>query len=201
MVIFANPALPANTIQELVALAKVRAGTNNPIFFGSSGRATLNALAIEMLKQKANIQMTQTPYKGTAQMVTDVMGNQISLGAAVIGAVLPQVQAGKLKILAVTSGKRSASLPNSPTVTEAGIPNYDVAAWNGLLAPAGTPDAIINEIYLQSARIMQSREMVELMSKQGQDVAVMNPAEFKDYLGTEVIAWAKVVKESGTKAD
>ncbi len=200
MVIFAHPSFPANSIQELIALAKVRANAKNPIFFGSPGRASVNALSIEMLKQKANIEMTQAPYKGNAQMVTDVLGNQIPLGAAVIGAVLPQVQAGKLKIIAVTAGKRSASLPNSPTVSEAGIANYDVAAWNGLLAPAGTPDAIINEIYTQSARIMQSREVLDVLQKQGLDVAVMNPAEFKEYMAAEVATWAKLVKESGTTA-
>ena len=200
MVIFAHPSFAANSIPELIALAKTRTGSNQ-LFFGSPGMASVNGLAVEMLKSKAGIQMTQTPYKGNAQMVTDVLGNQIPMATAVIAAVLPNLQAGKLKALAVTSAKRSSSLPNLPTVAEAGIEGYDVAAWNGLLAPAGTPDAIINEIYQTSVRVMQTPEVNGQLQKLGMDLALLNPAEFRTYLAREVLEWNKVVKETGVKPD
>ncbi len=200
MVIFAHPSFAANSIPELIALAKTRTG-NNQIFFGSPGMASVNGLAIEILKSKAGIHMTHTPYKANAQMVTDVLGNQIPMATAVIAAVLPNLQAGKLKALAVTSARRSSSLPNLATVAEAGIDGYDVAAWNGLLAPAGTPDAVINEIYQTSARVMQAPEVNGQLQKLGMDLALLNPAEFRTYLAREVQEWGKVVRETGVKPD
>ncbi len=200
MVIFAHPSFVPNSIPELITLAKTRTN-NNQIFFGSPGMASVNGLALEILKSRAGIEMTHTPYKGSAQMVTDVLGNQIPMATSVIAAVLPQLQAGKIKALAVTSAKRSSSLPNVPTVAEAGLDNYDVAAWNGLLAPLGTPDAIIAEVYSTTIRVMQTREVNEQLQKLGMDLALQNPAEFKAYITNEVQQWAKIVKDTGAKAD
>lgn len=200
MVIFAHPSFPANNIPELIALAKQRTGSNQ-LFFGSPGMASVNGLAVEMLKSKAGIQMTQTPYKGNAQMVTDVLGNQIPMATAVIAAVQGHLQTGKAKALAVTSIKRSASLPNVPTVAEAGLAGFDVSAWNGLLAPAGTPDAIVNEIWQTSNRVMQAKEVNDQLIKLGLDLALMNPAEFSAFLQREVQEWGKVVRETGVKAE
>ncbi|CAN5425196.1 tripartite tricarboxylate transporter substrate binding protein [soil metagenome] len=200
MVIVSNPSFPPNTVGELIRYAKSKTGSD-AVFFGSPGMGSVNGLSLEMLKQKAGFNMTQAPYKGNAQMVTDIVGNQISLGAAVIAAVQPQIKAGKLKAIAVTSKKRSSSLPDVPTVAEAGIADYDVAAWNGLLAPANTPDAIVAEVYAKVSKVAEAPEFRRQLGTLGLELALLNPAEFKAYLASEVSQWAKVVKESGIKAE
>jgi len=200
MVIVANPNFPANTIPELIALAKARTA-GNEIFFGSPGMGSVNGLSLEMLKQKASISMTQTPFKGNAQMMTDIMGNQIPLGAIVIAAALPHIKSGKLKALGVTSKSRSLSLPYVATVEEAGISGFDVSAWNGLLAPANTPDTIINEIYSAAVKIIESQSFKDKLIGQGLEPAALNPAQFREYISKEVTQWGKVVNESGVKVD
>jgi len=200
MAVIANPAFAPNTLPQLIAFTKARPA-NEPVFFGSPGTGSVNGLAMEFLKMKAGINLTQAPYKGNAQMITDVIGNQVPLGVAVVAAVLPQIRAGKLKALAVTSRSRSSSLPDVATVAEAGIDGYDISAWNGLLAPAGTPDAVVAEIHASVARIIQTPEFNEQLNKQGMDAALMNPQEFRAFLASEVEQWARVVKISGAKAD
>jgi len=200
MVIVANPNFPANTIPELIALAKTRTA-GNEIFFGSPGMGSVNGLSLEMLKQKASISMTQTPFKGNAQMMTDIMGNQIPLGAIVIAAALPHIKSGKLKALGVTSKSRSSSLPYVATVEEAGISGFDVSAWNGLLAPANTPDTIINEIYSAAFKIIESQSFKDKLTGQGLEPAALNPVQFREYISKEVTQWGKVVNESGVKVD
>lgn len=200
LVIFANPSFPANSIPELIALTK-SGSSPQTIFFGSPGIGSVNGLSIEMLKQKANLNLTQAPYKGSAQMVTDILGNQVPLGASVIAQILPQIKTGKVKALGVTTKKRSSSLPNVPTVAEAGIEDYEVVVWNGLLAPANTPDAIVAEIYAEVAKVERAREFTEQLQKLGMDTSLMNPTEFKNYFAAEVAQWSKIVKESGVKAD
>ena len=200
MFIVANPSFPPNSITELVKYAKARKGSS-PIFFGSPGMGSVNGLSLEMLKEKGDFDMTHVPYKGNAQMMTDIVGNQVSLGAAVIAAVSPHVKAGKLKVLAITSEKRSASFPEVPSVSEAGIKDYDVAAWNGLLAPANTPDSIVTEIYSSVAKVMEGTEFKRRLDTLGLDLALLNPVQFKSYLSNEVAKWASVVKKSGAKAE
>lgn len=200
LVIFAHPSFPANSIPELITLAKSRSSPDT-IFFGSPGVGSVNGLSIEMLKQKANLNLTQAPYKGSAQMLTDILGNQIPMGASVIAAILPQIKTGKLKALGVTTKKRSSSLPNVPTVAEAGIEDYEVMVWNGLLAPANTPDAIVAEIYAEVVKVAQTREFREQLQKLGMEPSPMNPTEFKNFFAAEVMQWSKIVKESGVKAD
>jgi len=119
----------------------------------------------------------------------------------VIAAVQGHLQTGKAKALAVTSIKRSASLPNVPTVAEQGIPGFDVSAWNGLLAPAGTADAIVDEVYQTSARVMQGKDVNEQLIKLGLDLALLNPAEFRAFIQREVQEWGKVVRDTGVKAE
>lgn len=200
LVIVAHPSFPANTIPELIALAKSR-GTANPIFYGSAGSGSILSLAFELLKSRASFNLVHTPYKGTAQMVSDILGNQIPLGAPAVATALPLINAGKLKAIAVTSGRRSSSLPNVPTVAEAGIDGYDVAAWNGLMAPAGTPDALVAKIHADVVRVANTREFIEQLNKQGLELALMNPAEFRGFFAAEVAKWSKLVKDTGARAD
>ena len=200
LVIVAHPTFPANTLQELIALARSRPQPN-AYFFASSGTGSLVGLAFEMLKQKANIELTQTPYKGTAQMLTDVMANQVPLSVPAVATALQNIKSGKLKALAVTTKSRSSNLPNVPTVSEAGIPGFDVAGWNGIVAPAATPDAVIAEIYEGIVKITSSREFTEQVQQQGLDLAMMNPAEFRRHIANEVSRWAQLIKETGARAN
>ena len=198
LAIIANPSLAANTIPELVALAKA-----NPkaLHYGSGGNGSVTHLSFELLKVKAGIDMTHVPYKGIAQMMTDILGNQIPLGSPAAASAVPQVKAGKLKALAVTSLKRSSVLPDVPTVAEAGYPDYDVSAWNGLLAPARTPDEIVAKIHADVAKVAQSREFIDQLRTQAMEVELMGPSEFRAYLAAELDKWSKLVKDTGAKLD
>ena len=158
-------------------------------------------LSFELLKAKAAINMTHVPYKGIAQMMSDILGNQIPLGSPAAASALPHVKAGKLKALAITSAKRSSMLPDVPTVAEAGFADYDVAAWNGLLAPAGTPDDIIAKLHADVVKAAQSGEFIEQLQKQAMEVELLGPAEFRAFLGAELAKWSKLVKDSGAKLD
>jgi len=199
MAFIANPGFGADTLPELIDMAR-RPG-QPVIFFGSPGVGSVNGLSMEMLKAKTGIHLTQVPYKGNAQMVTDVMGNQVPLGVAVIGAVLPQVRAGKLKVLAVTSAKRSSNLPDVATVAEAGVQGYDVSAWNGLLAPAKTPPAVVEKIYRDVSTVVNSPDFVARLQAQSLEPALLDPQAFSRFLASELKQWAQVVKEAGVKAE
>jgi tripartite-type tricarboxylate transporter receptor subunit TctC len=134
-------------------------------------------------------------------MMTDVLGNQIPLASPAAASALPHVKAGKLKALAVTSAKRSSVLPDVPTVAEAGITDYDVAAWNGLLAPARTPDDIVARIHADTVKAAQSRDFIEQLQKQAMELELLGPAEFRAFLAAELAKWSKLVKDSGAKLD
>jgi len=145
--------------------------------------------------------MVHVPYKGIAQMMTDVLGNQIPLASPAAATALPQVKAGKLKALAITSAKRSSQFPDVPTVAEGGIRDYDVSAWNGLLGPARLADDIVTKIYADVAKVAQSKEFIEPLQKQAMEVDVLGPAEFRAFLAAELDKWSKLVKDSGAKLD
>lgn len=198
LAIVANPKFPANSIQELIALAKARP---NQIMYGSGGSGSVTHLAWELLKTQTGIAMTHVPYKSIAPMVTDILGNQIPLGAPAAASVVGQAKSGTLKILAITSAKRSSVFPDLPTVAEAGLPGFDVSAWNGLLAPARTPDAIIEKIYADVVRVAQSKDFVNHMHQQAMEVDLLGPAAYRAFLAAELDKWSKLVKSSGAKVD
>jgi len=198
LAIVANTGFAPRSIGELVTLAKARP---NEVLFGSGGSGSVTHLSLEMLKLQAGIQMTHVPYKSIAPMLTDIIGNQIPLGSPALASVVANVRAGNLKVLAVTSAKRSSVLPEVPTVAEAGYPGFDVSAWNGLLAPARTPDAIVDKIHVDALKIVQSPEFAEVMRKQAMDVDVLDPAAFGSFLAGELDKWSKLVKATGAKVD
>ena len=198
LAIVAHVSFPASSIPELIALAKSRPKT---VLYGSGGNGSVTHLSFELLKAGAAIDMTHVPYKGISQMLTDVLGNQIPLASPAAASALPHVKAGKLKALAVTSAKRSSVLPEVPTVAEAGIAGYDVAAWNGLLAPARTPDDIVARIHADTVKAAQSREFIEQLQKQAMELELLGPAEFRAFLAAELAKWSKLVKDSGAKLD
>ena len=198
LAIVAHPSFAASSITELVALAKSRPNT---IVYGSGGNGSVTHLSFELLKSRTGIEMTHVPYKGIAQMLTDVLGNQIPLASPAAASALPHVKAGKMKALAVTSAKRSSVWPEVPSVAEAGITGFDVAAWNGLLAPARTPDDVVTKIYADAAKAAQTNDFIEQLQKHAMELELLAPAEFRAYLTSELAKWSKLVKDSGAKID
>ena len=198
LAIVAHPSFPASTVPGLIAHAKARA---QAVQYGSGGNGSITHLALELLKAKAGIDMTHVPYKGVAQMMADVLGNQIPLACPAAATAVPQIKAGKLKALAITTARRSSVLPDVPTVAEAGIQDYDVSAWNGLLAPARTPDELISRVHGDVAKIAQSKAFIEQLQPQALEVDLLRPAEFRAFLSSELSKWSKLVKDSGAKLD
>ena len=198
LVIIAHPSFPPSTIPELIAAAKAQPKGIN---FGSGGNGSVTHLSFELLKSKAGIDMVHVPYKGISQMMSDILGNQISLGSPAVASAVPNIKAGKLKALAVTSAKRTSVLPDVPTVAEAGLTGYDVSTWNGLLAPAGTPNDIIVKIHADVVKVAQSKEFMALLQPQGLEPDLASPAEFRTFLAAELAKWAQLVKDSGARLD
>ena len=194
----AHPSFPANSIPELIALARAKPKT---ILYGSGGNGSVTHLSFELLKAKTGIDMTHVPYKSIAQMLIDVLGNQIPLASPAAASALPHIKAGKLKALAVTSAKRSSQLPEVPTVAEAGVPDFDVSAWNGLIAPARTPDEIVAKIHADVVKAAQGKDFLDALHKQGLEADIAGPAEFRAYIAAELAKWSKLVKDSGAKLD
>ena len=198
LVIVANPNFPASTIPELIALAKANPKSVN---FGSGGNGSVTHLAFEVLKSKAGIDLVHVPYKGISQMLSDILGNQINLGAPAVASAVPNIKAGKLKALAVTSAKRTSVLPDVPTLAEGGVSGYDVSTWNGLLAPAGTPDTVVAKIYADVVKVAQSKVFIDQIKPQGLELDLASPAEFKTFIAAELAKWSGIVKDSGAKLD
>ena len=198
LAIVANPSFPANSIRELIALAKSKPGQ---VFYGSGGSGSVTHLALVMLNAQAGIQLTHVPYKAISQMLTDIMGGQVPLGAPALASALGPAKAGKLKILAVTGATRSPAVPDVPTVAEAGFPDFDVNAWNGLVAPAGTPDDVVARLHAATLKVAKSREFDEAIGKQAMKVDLLGPDEFRRYIASELKKWETLVKLSGAKVD
>lgn len=198
LAIVANNKFGPNNIQELVALAKAKPDS---IRYGSGGNGSITQLTIELLKSKTGIKMIHVPYKSVAPMLTDILGGQIEIGSPAVASIVSHAKAGTMKVLAVTTDKRSSAMPNVPTMQESGIADYDVSAWNGLLAPTGTPDAVIEKIYADVTKVAQSKEFNEQLQLQAMDVSLMKPDVFGQYLKTEQDKWSELVRESGAKLD
>lgn len=195
-ILVVHPSVPAQSVKELIALAKAKPGQLN---FGSSGSGGTIHLSGELFKSMAGIDMVHIPYKGSAPAVTDLLGGQIQV--MFDSSVIPYVNAGKLRALGVTSARRSSALPDVPTIAEAGLPGYEATAWFGILAPAGTPREIITKLNTEIVRALNDPEMQERLRSQGAEVAGNTPEEFAAFIKAETQKWAKVVKESGARVD
>jgi len=197
-VLVVNPSVPANNVQELIAYIKANPGKVN---FASSGSGTSIHLAGELFKTMAGVSMTHVPYKGSAPAVTDLLGGQVQLMFDNLPSALPQIKAGKLRALAVTSAQRASALPDVPTVAEAGLPGFDATSWFGLLAPAGTPKDVVAKLNAEVAKWLASPEAREKLASQGAIAAGQSPEDFTRHIAAETAKWQKVVKESGAKVD
>ena len=197
-VLSVHPSLPAKTVKELIAFAKARP---NQVLFSSSGSGSGQHLAMELLNRMGGIQLVHVPYKGTAPSITDLVGGRVSVSAASSISTLPHVRSGRLRALAVCAAKRSPSVPDLPTVAEAGIPGFAVDQWYALFAPAGTPREIINKLQGEIAKATANPETRERLLTMGLDPVGSPPDEFAAYLKTETAKWGKLVREAGIRAN
>jgi len=194
----AHPSLPVKTVKELVALARAHPGQIN---FASSGSGTLGHLAIELLKTTAHVDMVHIPYKGIDPTLTDLLGGHVSLLCPTLVSGLPQAKAGRLAGLAVTTARRAAIAPDIPTIAEAGIPGFDVSGWFGILAPAGTPAAVVERLNTEIVAILHLPEVQERLATDGSTPVGSTPAQFEAHLKSEMAKWAKVVRAAGIKVE
>ena len=193
-VLIVNPAVPAKDVRELIALAKSKPGKLN---FASSGTGTSLHLAGELFKVSTGVEIVHIPYKGGAQAMTDVMGGQAEMMWNVLPSALPQIKAGTVRALAVTGKVRSDALPDVPTMREAGVADYTAITWNGILAPANTPKAVIAKLNDAIVKALRAPEMKSKYAAIGQDVAWSTPDEFAAFLAEESTRWSKVIRASG----
>jgi tripartite-type tricarboxylate transporter receptor subunit TctC len=193
-VLVVNPSVPAKSVKDLIALAKVEPGKLN---FGSAGSGTTVHLAGELFKSMTGINMTHIPYKGAAPAMTDLLGGRVQLMFDFLSASAPQIKAGKLRALAVTSSTRSPFLPDVPTVAEAGVPGYEVLGYFGIFAPAGTPAAVIDRLNHELSAVVNQPQVKKRFAEQWLTPAAKSPTEFNDTLKQEVTKWAKIVKATG----
>ncbi len=197
-ILLVNPAVPATSVKELVALAKSRPGQLN---FASSGNGTTSHLAGEMLKLQAGIDMVHIPYRGSPPALTDLLGGRISVMFAPLTTALPHVRAGKLVALGVSSPKRSSAAPEVPTMMESGFPDFEASIWFGILAPAATPKDVVGKLNAEIGRILKLPEVRETLSKQGAEPVGGTPEDYAALIRKDIAKWAKVVKESGARID
>jgi tripartite-type tricarboxylate transporter receptor subunit TctC len=198
VVISANPAVPAKTLKDLVALARSRPGQLN---YGSAGVNGINHLAAELLKRTANFDITLVPYKGVAQALPAVVAGEVQLMFATLPGSIDQIRAGRIRAIAVTSARRANAAPDIPTVAESGVPGYEASSWFALLAPAGTPRTIVSRLNAEVLKALQMREVQESLTRQGMDPTGSTPAEADAYLKSEIAKWTRVVREAGIRAD
>jgi tripartite-type tricarboxylate transporter receptor subunit TctC len=198
LVVAVNPDVPAKNIQELVALARARPGT---LGFATPGTGSTQHLSGEMLMSAAGIRLVHIPYKGAGQSIPDVVGGQVPLGIYGLLTISQQAKAGRLRVLAVTTLKRSSAAPDWPTLAESGFPGFDTSLWFGLLAPAATSKEIIVKIHTDVLRVLKLPDVRERIASQGADIVGNSPAEFATFIAAESAKYARIIKQAGVKLD
>lgn len=193
-----NPSIPARNLKEFIAYAKTRPGT---LSFGSPGNGSPAQLAGELLNQSAGIKLQHVPYKGSGPAVADLIAGHITMMIDNMPALLPYVQSGRLRALAVASDKRASALPDVPTMEEAGLKGYVVTAWKGLMAPAGTPRPIIARLHDATAKILARPQMRKRLVDLGAEPVGNTPEQFAAQIRSDTAWWAALVKSTGTTLD
>jgi tripartite-type tricarboxylate transporter receptor subunit TctC len=196
-VVVVNPEVPVKTLGEFIALAKKQPGK---IQYASGGVGSFMHLGGELFKLSAGVNLLHVPFRGGGPAMIDVVGGHTNAIFATVPTATPQVKSGKARALAVGAAKRQSVLPDVPTATEAGLPGYDVANWVGIVAPAGTPAAIVEKLNKEITAAMQSAEVQKQLANEGAETTTMSPAEFGDFMEKELAKWGRVVKEGGIKA-
>lgn len=193
-ILVVHPSVAAKSVKELIDLGKAK-----PLNAGSSGIGGTGHLAIELFNLQAGTKMTHVPYKGGGPAMVDLLGGQIQLIFATAASSVGHIKAGKIRALAVTTAKRSALVPDLPTIAEAGLPGYEANNWNGFLVPGKTPRPIINRLNKELTAVLNAPDIKEALFKQGLDAAPSTPEAFASYMKSEMAKWAKVIKAAGIK--
>jgi tripartite-type tricarboxylate transporter receptor subunit TctC len=197
-VLAVNLSLPAKTVKDLIALAKAKPGQ---LSAGTGGAGGTTRLSAELFKLMAGVDIVMIPYKGGGLTLTDLMNGQLQLGFPDALVVIPHVKAGRIRALGVTSRQRLTSLPEVPTVSEAGVPGYDSVGWYGLFAPAGMPKDVRNRLHSEFVRAMRTPDVIEKFSSHEAVLGGNSPEEFTAYVRAEYAKWSKVVKAAGIKPE
>jgi len=197
-ILVVNPQVPAHSVAELILLAKKSPGKLN---YASSGAGAAAHLAGELFKTMAGVDLVHVPYKGAQPALTDVIAGQVQLMFATSASVIPFVKAGKLRALAVTTARRSASVPELPTVSEAGVPGFEAITWHGVVVPAATPGPLVERLNRDIVGVLGMPELRERLGALGAEIVAGTPREFADYIAAEIPKWAKVVRDSGARIE
>lgn len=197
-ILVVHPSVPANSVKELIALAKAKPGTLN---FGSAGNGAPSHLAGEMFKSAAGVDIVHVPYKGAGPATNDLLAGQIQVMFAPMVAVLPQVKAGRLKALGVTSAKRSPAVPDLPTLAESGLSGFAIVSWCGFFVPAATPPSVVDRLHQETVKALKNKDTIDRFAKEGAEPEGNTPAEFAAYVQQEYARYAKLVKDNNIKAD
>ncbi|MCV6812344.1 tripartite tricarboxylate transporter substrate-binding protein, partial [Achromobacter ruhlandii] len=197
-VLVVGPNVKAATVSELIAYVKAQGDRSN---MGSAGAGTPGHLAGEMFKRAAGLQFTHVPYKGGSPAITDLIGGQIDFMFTTIPGVLPHVKAGTLRALAVTSPQRSPALPEIPTMAESGLAGFQALSWHGVVAPAGTPDAVVARLNEALGGALAAPTVRQRLMEEGAQASTLHTAAFGAFIEREIAAWAQAVKDSGATAN
>jgi tripartite-type tricarboxylate transporter receptor subunit TctC len=198
LMLVTNPALPIDSVKDLIALARAKPGE---LTFASYGSGSPAHLAGELFKSMVGVDMLHIPYKGSAPALSDIVAGHVALSFSSMSPAVPLVKSGRLKGIAVTTVKRVPAMKDLPTVAEAGVPGYEVQAWNGILAPAGTPKDVVAKLNRAIVEIVATKEFRDRISVQGFEPESSSPEEFAELIQRDILKWAKVIKDSGAKPD
>ena len=198
LVLVAHPALPANSLKELLQQAKARPGKLN---YASSGPGTPYHMAGELFKSMAGVYLVHIPYRGSTGARTDLIGGQVDVMFDAVTTMVEQIKAGKVKAIATTGRTRSEVLPEVPTMAEAGLPGYEATIWLGLMAPRGTPKAVVDRLNEAVSKISSQPDVKQLWGRQGAAPLVMTPEVFDKYARDDITKWSRVIQSAGIKAD
>ena len=194
-----HPSVPVKSVKELITLARARPGELN---FGSAGNGSPNHLSMELFKTMAKVDMMHIPYKGgSGQMVSDLLAGQVQLASMGLPPSMPYVKSGKLRVIAVTSAKRSPMLPDTPTVAESGLAGYEVTSWYGVFAPPGLAGNLVAKLNADIVAVLGGSDLRERLASLGAEPLPMSADDFGRYVRADIAKWAKVVRESGAKVD
>ena len=198
VVVAVTSKLPANTMQELVALAKAKPGSLN---YATAGIGSFQHLAAELFKRQAGIDIVHVPFKGGGPAMMDVIAGNTQIAIGSLAQMLPQIKGGRLKALGIGSPARVPALPDVPTVSEGGVPGYEVTNWWGIVVPAGTPRPVVERLHAELSAIVASAETKKRFESEGADPLQMGSEEFGRFIAAETAKWARVVKEAGIKPE
>jgi tripartite-type tricarboxylate transporter receptor subunit TctC len=198
LIFVAHPSVPAKNVKELIALARAKPDS---ITFGSPGNGTSGHLATEIIKSAGKVKMVHIPYKGAVPAFTGLLGGEIAVYMSSIQPALPMLKAGRVKALGVTSAKRIATLPDIPTISETGLPGYEVTNWYGVLTPAGVPKDVLAKLHADLVKAMKQPDVQQRFAAEGGDATPNTPEQFATFIRNEIPKWGKAVRESGAKVE